>query len=86
MAVEAARQLSSGILKVDRKGSYLKQAMNFTLTKTPVFKNVILKKARENVNFAGTLFSSIDCFHFGAFSVKDHEGFSVFGVQVNLQK
>ncbi|VDN17593.1 unnamed protein product [Gongylonema pulchrum] len=49
VAVEAARQLSAGALKADRKGSYWKQAMNLLLTKTPLLKSVILKKARENV-------------------------------------
>ncbi|VDN04862.1 unnamed protein product [Thelazia callipaeda] len=49
IAVEVAQQLSAGMLKVDRKGSYWNQAMNIILTKTPLFKHFVLRKARENV-------------------------------------
>uniref|UniRef100_A0A915PQF1 Trifunctional enzyme subunit alpha, mitochondrial n=1 Tax=Setaria digitata TaxID=48799 RepID=A0A915PQF1_9BILA len=49
IAVEAAQQLSMGTLEVDRKKSYWKKAVDYTLTKTPLFKHFILKKARENV-------------------------------------
>ncbi|CAG9537291.1 unnamed protein product [Cercopithifilaria johnstoni] len=49
VAIEAAQQLSMGALEVDRKGSFWKKATNYVLTKTPVFKHFILKKARENV-------------------------------------
>ncbi|EFO18646.2 fatty acid oxidation complex [Loa loa] len=49
IAIEAARQLSMGMLEIDRKGSFWKKATDYALTKTPLFKHFILKKAQENV-------------------------------------
>uniref|UniRef100_A0A0R3S3Q5 Trifunctional enzyme subunit alpha, mitochondrial n=1 Tax=Elaeophora elaphi TaxID=1147741 RepID=A0A0R3S3Q5_9BILA len=49
IAVEAAQQLSMGSLEADRRGSFWKKAIDYALTKTPVFKHLILKKSREKV-------------------------------------
>ncbi|VDM93411.1 unnamed protein product [Onchocerca ochengi] len=49
VAVVVAQQLSAGDLQIDRKGSLWKKATDYVLTRTPVFKHIILKKARENV-------------------------------------
>lgn len=51
IAIEATRQLSMGELEVDRKGSLWKRVTDYVLTKTPLFKHLILKKARENVSY-----------------------------------
>lgn len=40
-----------GELEVDRKGSLWKRVTDYVLTKTPLFKHLILKKARENVSY-----------------------------------
>ncbi|VDN94923.1 unnamed protein product [Brugia pahangi] len=49
IAIDAARQLSMGMLEVNRRGSLWEKTTNYVLTRTPIFKHFILKKARENV-------------------------------------
>uniref|UniRef100_A0AAF5RX70 Trifunctional enzyme subunit alpha, mitochondrial n=1 Tax=Wuchereria bancrofti TaxID=6293 RepID=A0AAF5RX70_WUCBA len=49
IAIDVARQLSMGVLEVNRRGSLWEKTINYVLTKTPIFKHFILKKARESV-------------------------------------
>lgn len=62
VAIQTALDISSGKLKVERKRPFVEAATNYFLTRRPLIDSVVLRMARDKVNFINFLFQKFFAF------------------------